>query len=127
MGDVATPDNGLANKLNSVERKFIDLLILGATTAARAYVPFLNFPVVSQLFSFFAGKFGDLMYQEMALATTFAVIDFQTSHERDAFTEAMEALRAAKTAGDPDAISKARQDAKDKFDRLVHSDGSAHP
>ncbi len=127
MGDVPTSHNDLASGWMSVERKFIDYLILGATTAARAYVPFLNLPVVPQLFGFLSGKLGDLMYAEIAIGTTFAVIDFQTSHEKDAFTDAMEALKASRLTGDADAIAKARQEAKDKFDRLIRSDGSAHP
>ncbi len=128
MGDVATPVNDPAKKANYVERKLIDVLILGAVTAAKIYVPFLNFPVVSQVFGFLMGKFGDIMYVELALGTTFSIIDHQTKAEKIAFDEAMAALAASRqAAGDYDEHARALQRAKDAFDRLVHSDGSARP
>lgn len=124
MGDVPHADNPLASRLTAAERKFVDLLVFGAEAAAKAYVPFLNLPVVSQVFDFLCARFGDLMYSNLAVGTTFLVLDFQTNEEKKAFSDAMTELAASRQTGDPDEHARALQKAKDAFDRLVHSDGS---
>lgn len=119
--------NPVASVVNSVEAVAFKALEAGAVALIVADVPFLGLPVVKQLLdavvSYVGGKFS-VLFQT---ASTFAIIDVQTSIEESGVSKTLAAVIAAEKSGDPDAIAKAIAAYQAAQSNLAHSDGSATP
>lgn len=57
--------------------------------------PFLGWPVINAVFVFIMTKLAGMLYEEMSLVASFALIDFKTEAERHAYEEAVGGLRQA--------------------------------
>lgn len=127
MGDVPATENRTAGIVNRVERGAVDLGFAALKAAAKVYLPFLNWPVVSQLFDYILGKASDFLYVWFAELSTFTIIDHQTQSEKRAYQQSLVDLKKAEAQGDQNAIDQAHKKLKEDLARLVRWDGSAHP
>lgn len=139
MADTPATDNQAVKIVDDFLKGIVnDVVIAAAKAAAMAAIPWLAWPVISQLFDALLNWIGDYIYTAMAEWSTVGVIDVQTWIENsdyktavtqlaDARNEAIKNLRAAGTSGDQDAINAAKQKFKDTFQNLVHWDGSHNP
>jgi hypothetical protein len=139
MGDAPTTTNSAAQAVDSALKSIInDVVISAAKAAAVAALPWLSWPVISQLFDALLNWIGGYVYTAMAEWSTIGVIDIQTWMENSDYQKALSDLKAARDqavkdlqtagqAGDQNAINTAKQNFKNTFQNLVHWDGSATP
>ena len=139
MGDAPTTTNSAAQAVDSALKSIInDVVISAAKAAAVAALPWLSWPVISQLFDALLNWIGGYVYTAMAEWSTIGVIDIQTWMENSDYQRALSDLKAARDqavkdlqtagqAGDQNAINTAKQNFKNAFQNLVHWDGSASP
>ena len=126
MGVVPTPVNSTANAINTaIQVAIFDVALKSFEAFARAQLPWLNFPIVSPVFSYLLKWIGKYLYTFLAQIATFTVIDMQTAAEKTAYTQALLALQAAYTKGDSNAIAQATKDTKNAMANLIHWDGAA--
>lgn len=122
-----TDTNNTANTVSKVEGVVVDTGETAIETAIEAYVPVLATPGLKQLwemaFEWLINKFKAFLQ----FASIKGVIDLQVNKEAGAVTDATTALKTADATGDANAIAKAKQDAADAIQNLMHSDGSAKP
>jgi hypothetical protein len=112
-----------------------DSLIKGAETsiigltynAIIAAVPWLGLPVIKQVWTGIFAFIADYFTRQAELGATFAVIDTQVNEEELTFNQALAALKAAQTSGDPNAISVAEKNFINAATALGSYDGSATP
>lgn len=125
MGEIPSTENGAA----SIARRIVETVVNGAITSAKALAlvqaPWLNWPVVKQVFDYLMGKISTALIKAMGDYSTFVIIDLQTSAQRDAYLRAMDALKAADAAGDPNAIDEALKEARARLGNLIRFDGSS--
>jgi hypothetical protein len=91
---------------------------------ARAQLPFLNLPVISQMFDWLMGLIIGNFCRILSRGSTFAVINFQTDLEKWAYRGAEAKLRAVHLGGDQNAISQATIEFKEALRALVRFDGT---
>lgn len=96
-------------------------------TAAESAVPFLNTPIIKQLFEELVHIFSEAEFKQIALLVTFTIIDGQVDHEETDFSAALTAYKAALAKGDPNEIAQALANFKIAAQNLGHADGSATP
>lgn len=82
-------------------------------------VPWLGIPVVSQIVSYIAMKLAEFLYDELAMAISFAVIDFKTEKQAEAHKEASQELKSALESQDEVKINEAKQKFKDSLRDLI--------
>lgn len=120
------------NKAATVADQFLHKLIFDvAARAAEAEIiaiaPIMGAPIIKQLdeeaIKFVCGK----IYESLAKGVTFTIIDAQTNKEAADANVAKDALKAALQGSDQNAIDQASKDFDQAFEKLVHSDGLAHP
>lgn len=120
------PVNGPVKTVNQIINDAVyDLALQAAETAMVAEYPWLAYPILNKLLDMLLRYFAAKLYVALAHAATFAIIDFQTTQEKQAFAKAEEALRAAHQSGDPNALNAATIDFKSALSRIIHYDGSA--
>lgn len=117
------PENTPASVVNRALAAMVEYLRRLGETAARAQWPFLNWPIVSQVFSWILGQLSARATYELQTAGTFAVIEFQTRSERDNYLRALTDLEEAKKKGDNDAREKALEKVRKSFDDFVRYNG----
>lgn len=121
------PDNHMAAGVDGVIHVLIfDVAEKAAETYARAQVPFLNTPVISQIFSYAMKWLCGFVYVAMSNQATFTVIDLQTDHEKDQYIKAVDELKAIQKSGDQNAIDEAKRKFREKLAALIKFDGSHH-
>ena len=98
--------------------------VTAAETAIIAAQPWLGLPVIKQLwealFSYIVGKISGAL----GTGAGFLVIDLQTYTEVTNAASAIQALQAAQTSGDSNAITQARAQADAAAAALLHYNGS---
>ena len=98
--------------------------VTAAETAIIAAQPWLGLPVIKQLwealFSYIVGKISGAL----GTGAGFLVIDLQTYTEVTNAASAIQALHAAQTSGDSNAITQARAQADAAAAALLHYNGS---
>jgi hypothetical protein len=128
MGDKPTTTNGAATIADKVLHALIfDVAVSAAEAEIIAVVPAMGLPILKQIDEAVIKFVAEKIYTALALGATFAIIDAQTSAEASAANEAATNLKQALTGGDPNAVTKATEDFKAAFGKLVHYDGSATP
>ncbi len=125
---VNTPPPPTTNPAISVAND-IENIVFGAAVAAasailKLEVPFLALPGISGILDLALGYFSGLLQKQLATIVAFTIIDFQTDSENQAYQNAVNALVAAHTSGDPNAIAQARTNFSTTLGALVHWDGS---
>ena len=121
MGEpITNPAIKVADDIQSI---LYDVVLVGVEAAAKAEVPFLALPVISQVFDFFVGQIGSLIYKQLELYVAFEIIDLQVAHEASNYKNAVDDLHKAHESGDTDAINKARANFKSTLGNLIHYDG----
>ena len=125
MGAVPSPVNSTAAAVNTaIQVAVFDVALKSFQTYARAQLPWLNFPIISPLFNYLCDKIGTCFYTFLAQIATFSIIDMQTAAEKSAYSQALLALQAAYTKGDPNAIAQATASTKTALASLIRFDGS---
>ena len=98
--------------------------VTAAESAIIAAQPWLGLPVIKQLwealFSYIVGKISGAL----GTGAGFLVIDLQTYTEVTNAASAIQALQAAQTSGDSNAITQARAQADAAAAALLHYNGS---
>lgn len=123
-----TPTNSAAQTVDEIiQLAIFDVALKAAEAAIIADLPFLGLPIIDPIFLFFMEQIGGVLYKQIALGTTFIVIDIQVGLEKSAYTQAEAALRAAHLTGNQDAIQNATASFKSAFQKLFHYDGSYSP
>ena len=121
-------ENAKADAVNAlIQRLIFDVAVKAAKASAVQQAPWLGFPVFSQLCDFFLNFFGEYIYSALSQGATFTIINSQTTAATIAYHEAVNEVEAAHENGDPDAISKAKENFKQTLGRLIRWDSnSAH-
>lgn len=98
-----------------------DVVLKAAISRAIAYLPFLAWPIVNPLFTFFMSKLGSLIFTELKRNVSFAIIDYRTEKERAAYEAAAERLKNEfrQPEIDPASIEKAKQAMRDSLAELI--------
>lgn len=117
-------ENPAVAAANKVLRFAVNLGVGSAEIAAKAALPVLGLPVISNITDFIIGKFGDYFYTFFAEHATILIINFETAEEKTAYLEAVNELQ---TAIDPVAHAAALQKAKDALAKLGMWDGISTP
>jgi len=126
MGDVPTPINNVATDINNaIQIAIFDVALNALKAYAVASLPWLGWPIINQLFNLLTNLIGKYVYTYLAQIATFTVIDMQTAAETQAYAQALNALQAAMTTGDQNAIGQATSEVKTALAALIHFDGSA--
>ena len=128
----AVPTEGEVNQTATlVDTALKDAETLGDTaaeTAAEAYVPFLNWPIIKQLFEYAVDSISALGVKFLELRGTFLISEFDSRVERNAVQAEL-----AKLTADANAKASAGTISADEaawlkaVSGLIHSDGSATP
>lgn len=131
MGNSASSTNATATAFNAIVHAAIfDVVIRAARADAVLNFPWLAWPVVSQLFGLGLSWFGGLVYQAMAAAGTFAIIDEQTSKELADYRKALAELEFIHEGSTSSPMDQATLDLavanfKAALGKLIRFDGSA--
>jgi hypothetical protein len=127
MSDQPTTDNTAANIVDTIIVTAAEAGEAAAEAAAFTYVPFLNYPIIKQLFEAAMDWLNQFMRKPVELGATILIIQFETAEEKFSFISATQDLQVAQTGGDPLQIQAARLAFADAASKLIHIDGSATP
>lgn len=120
---MSTPTNKEASLVNAGLAALLDILKRYGAAGARASYPWLNWPIVSQLFSWLTNVLEKWLYDLAATQASFIVINFQTNAERDAYLKSLEELVEARESGihRKEALEKVKKNVKDliRFNGVV--------
>lgn len=120
MAEIQPPENKpveLADQLiNGVLQKFVSKAVV---RALQVKFPFLAWPGVSQLLTYFIGKASAEICKELAEGTAFWIIDQQIQTKRQAYDEAVKELRDSVAAGGTDAIDQASENFDKRLRDLI--------
>lgn len=119
MGETPIKNKWVGSITGAIHTFFTIGLVAGKA-ALRIYLPWLNWPIISQLFNLIVDRYGAMIDKEFQLGATFLIIDIQTDAEKRAYDEATDALKQAHSIGDTDAIQKAKDEYKKKLAELIH-------
>lgn len=97
-----------------------ELIRQGLETYLRAEFPWLNTVFISWMFSNLMKYLEKVSYKVSALGTTFLVVDFQTSKEKDDFAESLKNFRQGVSV-------ETTRKLKEAFDKGFHWDGAFKP
>lgn len=121
----ALPSNAKADQVDAVIHTVVMQVALSAAlTAAESAQPWLNTPVVRQVFEWLVTDGFSFIDKYIEQAAAFAVMDAQTSAEAQDYQTSVKNLKAAQASGNQDAIEKAKQDFRSTLSKLIHYDGN---
>lgn len=122
-----TTTNTTAQTVNTIVARANSSAVQILQGLITADVPWLGWPVIKQIFSFFLSWLdGYISIAEQKGATT-VVITAQTDAEETNFNVALAALKAAQATGDANAITAAQNNYTAAALALANSDGSSSP
>lgn len=114
--------NQQADAVQSLIHKIIvEILCDVAINLALAEAPWLNIPVVKQVFVAVTRKGFGVLSEAPETAAAFAVIDSQVAKQDREYQESLAALKAAQAQEDANAKARAREEYKAALARLIHS------
>lgn len=119
------PFPGTTPGMDRVEKTIHDLTfdvgLRAGFTAVYAYVPFLAYPVIKQVFEYCITKFFDIVYKELSLGVLTLVIDFKTEAEQAAYEKATVELKAQlqKAEQNVEELKAAQEEFKKKLADLI--------
>lgn len=110
-----------SEKVKAVTSTIMEAAVNGAIVAAKAYVPFLNWPVFKQVFEFLVDRIAGLIETELALYISFMVIQSRNDANAKAANVASENLKKAigAVSPDPQQIAQAKDDFKNALKNLI--------
>lgn len=115
------PTNPSVDAADTVAKIVImDVLTEGAIKLALVDVPFLNIPVIKQLFTFIMNFAGKYLYKVLSLEAAFIIIGKQVEVQRIEYEKEVEQLKTAIKEGKSDEeINKERAEAKKRLRKLI--------
>lgn len=105
-----------------VIRSLIFDVVLGAALKSiSAAIPFLNLPVINQIFVFIVTKVAGVLYDEMSRYVKFTLIDIRTNAEKEAYEKAVAELKVVHDAPQktPEEIARAKEKFKSTLRDLI--------
>lgn len=82
--------------------------------------PFLNIPVIKQIFTFFTDKLLDKFYETLKEKQAFFIIDFKTQRELNEYNDALNELETTLgTTNDEGKINEARENFEKRLGDLI--------
>lgn len=102
-----------------VKNLVLEVAVKAAIKRLFIAIPWLGIPVVSQIVSYFAMKLAEFLYDEMALAISFAIIDIKVDLQADAYKAASQELKNAVDSQDEVKINEAKQKFKNSLRDLI--------
>ena len=124
MASEPTTTDSTASIVSQTVTDIFGAAVTAAETTIIAAQPWLGLPVIKQLwealFSYIVGKISGAL----GTGAGFLVIDLQTYTEVTNAASAIQALQAAQTSGDSNAITQARAQADAAAAALLHYNGS---
>ena len=124
MASEPTTTDSTASIVSQTVTDIFGAAVTAAETTIIAAQPWLGLPVIKQLwealFSYIVGKISGAL----GTGSGFLVIDLQTYTEVTNAASAIQALQAAQTSGDSNAITQARAQADAAAAALLHYNGS---
>ena len=124
MASEPTTTDSTASIVSQTVTDIFGAAVTAAETAIIADQPWLGLPVIKQLwealFSYIVGKISGAL----GTGAGFLVIDLQSYTEVTNAASAIQALHAAQTSGDSNAITQARAQADAAAAALLHYNGS---
>ena len=119
------PTNQTATTVNNTVKSIFGVLQNTVEGIIIADQPWLNTPILKQIFEMILGYFFNAASKAAQEAGTFAVIDLQVANETSNISSALRAVIAAEKTGDAAKIQAAIQDYAKYQSALIHNDGSA--
>lgn len=111
---------------NEIKKLIMEVVVNNAIKAAKAAVPFLNWPVLNQLFTSLVQWTASLIYDEMAQNYALIAIDLKTESQKQEYKEAVSKLETIiskpKEEQNAEEVEKARQEFKKRLQELIHLD-----
>jgi hypothetical protein len=93
------------------------------TQAAKAELialcPYLELPVIKQVFFFFFDKYAEILIHKVAIISAFKVIDYETNKELQEYDNAKTVLLESIKSEDPEKIQKAKDELKARLSTLI--------
>lgn len=121
-----TTDNKVVDTVDSVIKNAIENVADPMIESTMIIdFPWLNLPVVRQIFHFLLGFLGNYFYQYTAQVTIALIVDMQTKGEASCASVAISQLKTALAVGDVILIQKASDDFDAAMKKLVNWDGEA--
>lgn len=111
----------VADKINNI---IFEVVVGSVETYAKAQLPFLNWPVISQLFDYCVQKLASLIQVQLENFVAFSIINIQVESENAAYQQAIMDLQTAYHNGDSNAITQAEGNFRTTLSGLVHWDGT---
>lgn len=125
MGDLPTTTNQTVKTIDEIIHAAVCTVACDAAEAALfAAAPWLNLPVVKQIFDLLFSWLFKYVSAALEKLAAFQIIDIQTHHENASYQSAVDGLQKAIASGDQKAIDAADQEFQDTLGRLIHFDGS---
>ena len=105
----------------AVNTLVMDVLFEGAMKLAMAEVPFLNLPVIKQLFQFMMNFIGKYINKVLSLQAAFIIIEKQVEGQRVNYEREVAELKTAiKEGRSNEEIAKERAEAKERLRKLIN-------
>ncbi len=107
----------LANEI--IKRVIFDVVLKNVAAKALLAAPWLGVWPLNPVFMFVLNKIASKIYEELALAASFEIINFRTEQERKAYEDAKAALRQQLQGGTDDARKKAEEEFNRRLADLI--------
>lgn len=122
MSNVNAPKNTAVELANKAAKFLVmDVLIEGAIVSARTSQPWLNAPVVKQLFTFIMNYCGKLILNRLTVEAAMIIIGVQVEDQREKYEAEIQQLKTAIKEGKSDEeIAKEHAEAKERLRKLIN-------
>jgi hypothetical protein len=109
----------IANKAAKI--LVMDVLLEGAVALALVEVPWLNAPVVKQMFTFMMNFCAKFILKKLTIETAMIIIGVQVGQQQHDYEVEIEQLKTAIKEGKSDEeIAKERAEAKERLRKLIN-------
>jgi hypothetical protein len=109
---------------NAIEDIIFDVALSALKTFAVTELPWLGLPLINPLFNLLVNWIGGYFYTFLSQIADLEVVTIQTTIEATNYTQAIAALQAAYTSGDPTSIATSTTSVKSALAALIHFDVS---
>lgn len=103
----------------AVNKSLFEMAVTALLKAAHLEYPFLNIPILGQIFDRLILSVADSIFDYLQKFVTFEVISLQTDHELNNYNKARDDLKAAVERGNADEIQAKQDQLKKALDGLV--------
>ena len=103
----------------AVNKSLFEMAVSAFLKAAHLEYPFLNIPILGQIFDRLILSVADSIFNYLQKLVTFEVISLQTEHELNSYNKARDDLKAAIERGNENEIQTKQDNLKKALDGLI--------